>query len=93
MKEKNDFTRNCVCSKKLYYQSDENFITTMFMHPWQISCLTGGEGVIWGERGVVDREGDIQYKLFLYFLDKINKQLLTFAFILLIWDIHGISSV
>ena len=41
------------------------------MHPWQIPCLTGGEGGLWGERGgrgVVGREEDIKYKLFFYFL-------------------------
>ena len=68
----------------------------MFMHSYQIPCLNGGEGGIWGERGgrgVEGKEGDTKYKLFFNFPDKLNYQLFTFAFILLIWDIYGINSV
>ena len=45
------------------------------MQPWQIPCLTGGEGGLLGERGgigVVGREWEIKYKIFFYFLDKLN---------------------
>ena len=45
----------------------------MFMHSYQIPCLNGGEGGIWGERGgrgVVGKEEDIKYKLLFNFLDK-----------------------
>ena len=66
------------------------------MHSYQIPCLNGGEGGIWGERGgrgVAGKEGDIKYKLFLNFPDKLKYQLFTFAFILHIWDIYGINSV
>ena len=45
------------------------------MHPWPIPCLTGGEGGLCGERrgrGELGREGEIKYKLFFYFLDKLN---------------------
>ena len=41
------------------YPSDKNFTRTMLMHSYQISCLNGGEGWIWGERGVAGKEGDI----------------------------------
>ena len=57
--------------------------------------MNGGEGGLWerGGRGLEGREGEIKYKLFFHFLDKLNQQLCTFAFILLIWDIYGINSV
>ena len=47
----------------------------MFMHSLQIPCLNGGEGGLWGEggkRGLEGREGEIKYKLFFQFLDKLN---------------------
>ena len=37
----------------------------MSMYQWQIPCLTGGEGGIWGERGGkggVDGEQNIRYR-------------------------------
>ena len=68
----------------------------MFRHSYQIPCMNGGEGGIWGDRGgrwLEGREGEIKYKVFFHFLDKLNKQLYTFALIILMLDIYGINSV
>ena len=68
----------------------------MFKHSNQITCIIEREGGIRGEkggRGVVGREVEIKYKLLSPFLNKLNKQLFTFAFILLFQEIYGINSV
>ena len=47
----------------------------MFIQSYQIQCLNGGEGGIWAEkggRGVVGRDGEIQYNFLFNILDKLN---------------------
>ena len=66
------------------------------MHQWQIPCLTGGDGGLGGGRGGkwgVGGEGEIINRQFFNFLNIMNYPLFTFPFIILIWDLYGISSV